>query len=233
MAAFEVFLMRNCALYVARSLRRSTSAMLLAAGLCVPAAAHAACTGDGARGGILGLDRCDEFEANGIFSRKNQKLLGSVVIGGAVATALWEGTESSLGRTAWKTLDSMAIAAVTTEAMKNIFQRPRPTQSSDPDVWRQGGGNKSFPSGETATMAAFVTPIIMEYREEHPVVWALSVLPIYMGEARMGSQAHWLSDVLAGAAVGVLAGTYAARRDSPLLLELTADGVFVGFKHRF
>ena len=202
-----------------------------AVGFCV--VSHAACTGDGKRGGILGLDRCDEFEATGIFSRKNQKLLNAVVIGGTVGVALWEGTQSPEGRTAWKAMDSMATAAVTTELMKNIFQRPRPSQSSDPDLWRQGSGNKSFPSGETAMMAAFVTPVIIEYQEEHPAVWALSALPVYMGVARMASQAHWLSDVLAGAAVGVVAGTLAARRESPLLLELTKDGVFVGVKHRF
>lgn len=179
------------------------------------------------------MDRCDEFEAKGIYSRKNQQLLGAVVIGGTLGFALWEGSESTGGRTAWQSLDSMATTAVATELMKNIFQRPRPSQSSDPNLWRQGSNNKSFPSGETATMAAFVTPIIIEYREEHPAMWALSILPAYMGKARMASEGHWLSDVLAGAAVGVASGTLAARRDSPLLLEVTKDGVFVGIKNRF
>jgi membrane-associated phospholipid phosphatase len=232
-AAFEIFLMRGSSAHAGRSPGRCWRALLLVAGLCAHAAVNAACTGDGARGGILGLDRCDEFEATGIFARKYQKLLGALVIGGTAGVALWEGTQSPAGRTAWESLDSMAITGVTTEVMKNVFRRPRPTQSSDPDLWRQGHGNKSFPSGETAMMAAFVTPIIIDYQEEHPAVWALSILPAYMGVARMGSQAHWLSDVVAGAAVGVLVGTYTARRDSPLLLELTEDGVFVGFKHRF
>jgi membrane-associated phospholipid phosphatase len=196
-------------------------------------ASSAACTGDGAQSGLLGLDRCDEREASGLFSRRNQQILNVVVISGTLGVAFWEGTQSAEGRTAWKSLDSMATAAVATEAMKRIFQRPRPTQSDDPNLWRQGADNKSFPSGETAMMAAFVTPIILDHREEHPAVWALTLLPIYMGEARMRSQAHWLSDVLAGAAVGVAAGSLAARRDHPLLLELTKDGVFVGVKHRF
>ena len=121
---------------------------------------QAACTGDGKSGGILKLDRCDEFEANGIYSRRNQQWLNAIVIGGTVSYALWEGTESPEGRTAWKSLDSMAMAAVTTEILKNVVQRPRPSQSDNPNLWRQGGGNKSFPSGETADMAAFVTPIV-------------------------------------------------------------------------
>lgn len=196
-------------------------------------AAHAACTTDGSSGGILKLDRCDEFEATGIFSRKYQQLLDAVVIGGTLGVALWEGTESTAGETAWKSLDAMAVAAVTTEVMKNVFQRPRPSESSDPNLWRQGRGYKSFPSGETATMAAFVTPIILENHEEHPWVWSLVTLPLYMAEARMRSQGHWLSDVVVGAAVGITTGTWAAQRDNPLLLAFTKDGVFVGIKHRF
>ena len=179
------------------------------------------------------MDRCDEFEAKGIYSRRYQQILDAIVIGGTLGFALWEGSESREGKTAWQSLDSIAMAAVATEVLKDVVQRPRPSQSSDPDLWRQGGGNKSFPSGETATIAAFVTPIIIEYQQEHPAVWALSVLPLYMGKARMASQAHWLSDVLAGGAVGVAAGVYSARRDTPLLLELTSDGVFVGLKKKF
>jgi PAP2 superfamily len=195
--------------------------------------AHAACNGDGKAGGILGLDRCDEFEASGIFSRRNQKLLDTLVLGGTFGVAMWEGTQSAPGRTAWKALDAMASAAVATELMKNAFQRPRPSQSADPDLWRQGSGHKSFPSGETAMVAAFVTPVIADYRDTAPAVWALAALPVYMGHARMGSQAHWLSDVLVGGAVGVAAGYYAAQRDRPLLLGLTRDGVFVGLRRRF
>ncbi len=207
--------------------------MVLGAALGLCAASHAACTGDGKGGGVLKLDRCDEFEATGIYSRRNQQLLGAVVIGGTLGYALWEGSETTSGKTAWRSLDSMAIAGITTEVMKNVFQRPRPSQADNPDLWRQGGGNKSFPSGETATMAAFVTPVIMEYQQEHPAIWALSILPLYMGKARMASQGHWLSDVIAGGAVGVAAGVYSARRDTPLLLELTSDGVFVGLKKKF
>jgi membrane-associated phospholipid phosphatase len=179
------------------------------------------------------MDHCDEYEATGIYDRKYQKALDALVIGGSLGVALWEGTESTEGKTAWKALDSMAMAAVTTEVMKRVFQRPRPSQSSDPDLWRQGSGNNSFPSGEVATMAAFVTPVIIEYQQEQPAVWALAALPVYMGKARMASQAHWLSDVLAGAAVGVAAGTLAAQREHPLLLGLTKDGVFIGIKQRF
>jgi undecaprenyl-diphosphatase len=191
------------------------------------------CSGDSKSGGVLGLDRCDEYEATGIYSRQTQKFVDFVVIGGSLGVAFWEGTDTRTGRTAWKAVDSMATAAVTTEIMKRVFQRPRPSQSDDPDLWRQGKGNASFPSGEVATMAAFVTPVILEYRDEYPAVWGLSVLPIYMANARMASLAHWTSDVIAGAAVGTVAGSMSFSRETPLVLSLTKDGTFIGFKHRF
>jgi len=201
--------------------------------LVLAAAAQAGCTGDGSHGGVLGLDRCDEFEASGIYSRSNQKRANLIVIGGTLGVALWNGTETPLGHTAWQSLDSMVTTAVATEVMKNVFQRPRPSQSDDPDLWRQGAGHKSFPSGEVALMAAFVTPIIVEHRQDTPAVWALAALPAYMARARMASQAHWLSDVLVGAGVGVAGGVLAARRESPLLLVPTGDGVFIGLRQRF
>jgi undecaprenyl-diphosphatase len=196
-------------------------------------AAHAGCTGDGSHGGLLGLDRCDEFEASGIYSRSNQKRADLIVVAGTLGVALWNGTETPTGRTAWQSLDSMVSTAVATEVMKNVFQRPRPSQSDDPDLWRQGAGHKSFPSGEVAMMAAFVTPIIVNHQQDTPAIWALAALPAYMARARLASQAHWLSDVLVGAGVGVASGVLAARRDSPLLLVPTGDGVFVGLRHRF
>jgi undecaprenyl-diphosphatase len=54
-----------------------------------------------------------------------------------------------------------------------------------------------------------------------------------MGYARMTSQAHWLTDVLAGAAVGVALGYWASRRDQPLILVVSGKGGFVGWRTKF
>ena len=82
-------------------------------------------------------------------------------------------------------------------------------------------------------MAAFVTPVILQYREDYPAVWGLGILPVYMADARMASHGHWLSDVLAGAGVGFVAGKLAAGRETPLVLSFTKDGAVIGLKHRF
>jgi undecaprenyl-diphosphatase len=180
-----------------------------------------------------GFDNFDEREDTGIFSRQNQKALDAIVIGGMVGTALWQGTDTKLGRTSWQALDASLLTAGTTEVLKNVFQRPRPSENPNSDVWFAGHGNKSFPSGEAAFMAAFVTPYIYAYKDEQPAVWGLVALPVYMGYARMSSQAHWLSDILAGYAVGFELGYYATQRQQPLVLSITGQGVFVGWRTKF
>jgi undecaprenyl-diphosphatase len=180
-----------------------------------------------------GIDHYDEREDTGIFSRQNQKRVEALALGGMIATALWEGTDYKLGQTSWQSIDATLLTAATTEVLKATFQRSRPSQNPNPNDWFAGQGHKSFPSGETAMMAAIVTPYIVAYHDEHPAVWGLEALPLYMGYARMASQAHWLSDVLAGAAVGTVMGYYASQRTQPLVLSITGKGVFVGLHTKF
>jgi undecaprenyl-diphosphatase len=207
----------------ARGLRRALAAVLLAAG--AAGQAHAV--------DLWKLDSFDEREDSGLFSRANQKRFDALAITGVVGLALWEGSETRLGLTAWKAVDAALLTAGTTEVMKNTFHRPRPAQNPDPGAWFAGSGNRSFPSGEVAMMAAFTTPFIREYQADHPEVWALAALPLYMAKARTASQGHWVSDVLAGGAIGVAYGYYAGQRDFPLVLSIGHRSAFVGLKYRF
>jgi membrane-associated phospholipid phosphatase len=186
-----------------------------------------------ARADLFALDRFDEREDTGIWSRSNQKRLDALVITGVVGLALVEGTENRLGRTAWQATDAALMTAATTEVMKRVFGRPRPSQNQDPTVWFQGSDFRSFPSGEVAMMAAFTTPFIITYQDEHPAVWALAALPLYMAGARMKSQGHWLTDVMAGGAIGAAYGWYATQRDTPLVLSVTKHSVFIGLRYRY
>lgn len=183
--------------------------------------------------GLFGIDRFDENEARGIFSRPNQKRIDNIVLLTMAGTALWQGTDSRLGKAMWESVDASITGGLSAEALKHLFTRPRPNQNSDPNVWFQGRGHYSFPSGETTLMAAFATPLILSYYEDHPAVWGLAALPLYMGKARMASQGHWLTDVLGGAALGFTMGYLAHERDQPLVLRLTGDGVYVGLKTKF
>jgi len=153
----------------------------------------------------------------------------AVVVGGA----LWEGGETRLGKTYWKTLDAVTIGAVSTTLLKEVFTRPRPIEVNDPDQWFKGHSHRSFPSGEVALVSAAVTPFVLEYGKDHPAVYALAPLPAYDAIARMKVQAHWQSDVIAGFALGAAAGYYAYHRDTPFILGMMPHQVTVGLKKRF
>ena len=110
-----------------------------------------------------GIDHLVEFDDSGIWKRSNQTALINILIAGEVAGALWEGGDTRLGKTFWQSIDSSAIGALSSEALKHIFTRSRPDQSPDPNLWFQGHGHYSFPSGEVTAVTAIVSPFVFEY----------------------------------------------------------------------
>jgi undecaprenyl-diphosphatase len=184
-------------------------------------------------GGPFGIDHMLNKDESGIWSRNNQMFLAysslAVVAGGAV----WEGNDTRLGKTFWKATDSMVMAGVASNGAKLVFRRERPNTSDDPNAWFKTSADKSFPSGEVSHITAIVTPFIAEYAKDTPSVWALALLPAYDGIARMKSQAHWQSDVLAGAALGVATGLYANHRSESWLVNALPGGFSIGYKKSF
>ncbi len=75
-----------------------------------------------------------------------------------------------------------------------------------------------------------ITPFVLEYGSEQPVVYALELLPVYDAIGRMKQQAHWQTDVLAGFAIGTATGYYAHHRDSPFMLSLMPHEIVVGLR---
>lgn len=184
--------------------------------------------------GLLGIDHRLNFDNAGIWSRSNQKTLemGSalVVLGGA----LWEGNDTRLGKTFWKSTESMLMGDALAQAGKLVFRRQRPIDGNDAGAWFQSSThNKSFPSGEVTHITAIVTPFIAEYGHDHPAIWALAALPLYDGMARMKSQAHWQSDVLAGMAIGIGTGLYAGNESHNWLVHALPGGMSIGYKKSF
>jgi PAP2 superfamily len=184
-------------------------------------------------GGPLGIDHLVAYDDSGIWNRTVQKDLALSVALTTIGGAVFVDNDSRLGRTFDQAFDSMALTASTTIVMKRVFSRERPSQDSNPNDFFKGSGYQSFPSGEVAEMAAVVTPFILEYRQDHPAVYALALLPAYDAVARVKVRGHWQSDVLAGAAVGVAFGIYAHHRKTPLFLGVTPDrGLMIGYSKK-
>ena len=181
-----------------------------------------------------GIDhKVDSGDNTGIFSPTVQKTLQYGIPLLVVGSALWEGTDSRLGRTAWQSTDAPALGVITSESMKRIFSRSRPSQSDSPDDWFQGSGHQSFPSGEVMEMTTAVTPFILEYGSDHPAVWGLALIPVFDGVARVRSQAHWQTDVLASWIIGAGIGYYAHSRQTSLSVGILPGGFTVGWKTKF
>jgi len=180
-----------------------------------------------------GIDHLVEFDDSGIWKRSNQTALINILIAGEVAGALWEGGDTRLGKTFWQSIDSSAIGALSSEALKHIFSRSRPDQSPDPNLWFQGHGHYSFPSGEVTAVTAIVSPFVFEYAHDHPAVYALELLPLYDAIARVKVHAHWQTDVLAGFALGTGTAYFAHTRESPIILGVLPHGFMLGLKVKF
>ncbi|MGH8370044.1 MAG: phosphatase PAP2 family protein [Gammaproteobacteria bacterium] len=184
-----------------------------------------------AASGPLGIDHRLPYDNSGIWARHDQLLLQDGVALTELGGALWLGGDSRLGKTFWQSLDSSVGTAITVQGMKYSFGRERPSQTDDPNQWFKGG--QSFPSGEVALQASFVTPFIIEYSHDHPWVWGLEILPVYDGLARMKVQGHWQTDVLAGWAVGSLWGMYAHDRETPFFLGIAPHSIVIGLHTTF
>jgi len=182
--------------------------------------------------GPLGIDHTTAYDNHGLWKRSNQKTLEGLLIGGEIAGALWEGSDTRLGDTLYRSIDASVIGAVSTEVLKHAFRRLRPTETSDPNEWFKHGG-RSFPSGEVALATGVVTPIILEYGHDNPAVYSLALLPLYDGIARVKVHGHWQTDILAGWAIGSATGYYAHSRGQSITVGILPRGLTVGWRTTF
>lgn len=183
--------------------------------------------------GPLGIDHEWSLDQSGIWARKYQTTLEFGVIAVEVGGAAWLGNDDRLGHSFWQAIDSTVVSSLAAEALKLTFSRARPEQGNDPNKWFQGHCCESFPSGEVTLQASFVTPLIVNYRAETPWIWTLELLPLYDAVARLKSQAHWQTDVLAGWALGSAVGYWSANRKTPISVQVLPRGLTIGFSKRF
>ena len=103
-----------------------------------------------------------------------------------------------------------AIAAIASTSLKSIFDLPRPAGILvDGSFYRIGEPllNRAFPSGHTLTAFAIATAIYfsIEGNKRKPML-LIFVFACLIGLSRSAVGAHWLTDVFAGAGVGMWCG---------------------------
>jgi hypothetical protein len=187
-----------------------------------------------ASGGPLGIDHEWSYDDRGLWATRYQQGLEYGVMIFEAGGAFWIGDdETGFGRTLWQSVDASVVSGISAEVLKYAFSRARPNQGLGPDKWFQGSCCDSFPSGQVTLQASFVTPLILHYERSAPWIWALEILPIYDGLARLKHQEHWQSDTIAGWALGSAAGYWAANRETPLMVQILPRGLTIGFARHF
>lgn len=96
-------------------------------------------------------------------------------------------------------------SAVITSVLKEVVGRKRPNQGTGVFDFRPFGGSASFPSGHTTQAFAVASAIATSYDSRWVAVGSYGVATL-VGFARVHHQAHFASDVAAGAAIGTAVG---------------------------
>jgi len=125
------------------------------------------------------------------------------VAGGILAAGLISG-HKDLERSSGRVLAAVVTAGLTAVAIKRIVGRFRPTDASDQYVFKPLSSHDAFPSGHATVAFALAASLAEEIHRP----WATALL--YAGASgtawsRLNDHKHWLSDVLAGATVGITA----------------------------
>lgn len=100
---------------------------------------------------------------------------------------------------------AVAGAGLVNDAIKGVAGRFRPKlffldQRYGFDLWHQAADYTSFPSGHTAVIFALAAAVALIWRR---LAWPSFALATLVGLSRILIGAHWPSDVLAGAWVGI------------------------------
>lgn len=103
-------------------------------------------------------------------------------------------------------VSSLVASKIVTPALKQLTGRDRPNESDGPFEF---DGGSAFPSNHSTQ--AFAVASVVAYHYQSPWVDAAAyALATLVGASRIYDDAHWLSDVVAGAVIGSTTGRFIA-----------------------
>ncbi len=175
-----------------------------------------------------GFDELDEaikpnLTRRDAFDRWAPRNLGRIDIGLGLTGATFligvaAGSETT-SRVGLRSLETLLLNTVLTSSMKVTIGRARPFTGLDEDDFDSFSASperRSFPSGHTSNAFALATTISRELREGAPwVPFVAYPIAAYVGVSRVLDERHWLTDVMAGAALGVFSSRLIERLHTP------------------
>jgi PAP2 superfamily protein len=115
---------------------------------------------------------------------------------------------SYLRDSGFKALAAVGAAGTVDLGLKLAFDRQFPTTPGS--TGRFWGGGRSFPSGHSATSFAFAAVIAHRYPDRKWIKWGAYALATGVSLSRYPAKKHYPSDILMGATIGYVTGSYLA-----------------------
>ncbi len=115
---------------------------------------------------------------------------------------------------AWNMFESSGLSLVSAYALKYTIRRTGPDSTTDPNHWF--GGGDSFPSEHTTLAFAIGTVLAESGNPDYRWIRRVIGYGIGFGTAylRMKHNAHWLSDTVAGGALGMASAHFVMNRSA-------------------
>jgi hypothetical protein len=175
------------------------------------------------------------------FGPKESGEITDLLPGAALLVSTW-GYASLLGNQsgkseAWNMVESTGLSLVTAYALKYPIRRTGPDATTDTNAWFKGGS--SFPSEHTTL--AFAVGTVLAESGNPDYRWLRRVIGYGVGFGtaylRMKHNAHWLSDTVAGGALGMASAHFVMNRsaerdegdDSAISLVPVQGGVMLAY----
>jgi len=167
--------------------------------------------------GLMALFTTDRITGDEIFEANRQvkaseriSYAGSVYGLGAVASTFYligrKKNDYRARETGVLSAEAMINSMIVEGALKGITQRARPLDGHERSEFFDGGS--SFPSGHATQAWAVATVIAHEYKDRPAVQIAAYGIASAVSVARFTGHKHYISDVLAGSALGFGIGKY-------------------------
>jgi membrane-associated phospholipid phosphatase len=128
---------------------------------------------------------------------------------------------------AWEMVEAGGLSVTTSFVFKFVAGRERPDQTDDPNKWRESGS--SFPSIHAAAAFAVGAVLAESGNDDYRVIRRIlgyGAVAGFTAFERLKHNAHWLSDDVAGAAIGGSTAHYILDRNKPATDD-TASGFSV------
>jgi hypothetical protein len=167
--------------------------------------------------GLMALITTDRITGDEIFEANRQvkashgiSYAGSVYGLGAVATTFYligrKKNDYRARETGLLSAEAMINSIIVEGALKGITQRGRPMDGRERSEFFDGGS--SFPSGHATQAWAVATVIAHEYKDRPAVQIAAYGIASAVSVARFTGHKHYISDVVAGSALGFGIGKF-------------------------